>query len=114
MLLLHLLQGDREAEAERDLYLEPVEDLRRKLGLTPCQILKLTGSVYGLRTAPRRWYTGVKKDLLQLGWRIHQLDQCIFMYYDGDQLVGLCGVYVDDFLFAGDLQRPKWQAIKKK
>ena len=63
-------------------------------------ILKLTGSVYGLRNTPRAWYQIVRKDLEALGWRIHQLDQCVFVKYDGEELVGICGVYVDDFIIA--------------
>ena len=30
----------------------------------------------------------------------HQLDQCTFMFMNGTELVGLIGVYVDDFLVA--------------
>ena len=41
--------------------------------------------------------------LIALGWRVHKLDQCVFILYDGDELIGLFGVYVDDFLIAGKL-----------
>ena len=70
------LQGDKE-EQNRDVYLEPTADLRPRLNIGKESILKLTGSVYGLRNAPRAWYQRVKKDLEALGWRIHQLDQCV-------------------------------------
>ena len=100
------LQGDREAETKRDVYLEPLQELRTKLKLNREQILKLTGSVYGLRTAPRRWYTRVRRDLINLGWCVHQLDQCLFLLYDGDKRLGIGGVYVDDFVLAGDLKKP--------
>ena len=43
--------------------------------------MKLTGSVYELRNAPRAWYLRVRKDLEALGWRCHQLDQCVFLLY---------------------------------
>ena len=94
------LQGDKE-EQNRDVYLEPTADLRERLNITKEFLLKLTGSVYGLRNAPRAWYKRVRKDLEALGWRCHQLDQCVFLKYDGDELVGVCGVYVDDFIIAG-------------
>ena len=64
-------------------------------------ILKLTGAVYGLRNAPRAGYMIVLKDLEALGWRCQQLDHSVFLNYDGDELVGVCGVYVDDFIIAG-------------
>ena len=60
------LQGDKE-EQDRDVYLEPTADLRQRLRIGKESILKLTGSVYGLRNAPRAWYKRVKKDLEALG-----------------------------------------------
>ena len=76
-------------------------------------ILKLTGSVYGLRNAPRAWYKRVRADLESLGWRVHQLDQCVFMLYDKGELVGTCGVYVDDFIIAGKVNDPRWRKAKE-
>ena len=105
------LQGDKE-EQNRDVYLEPTADLRTRLNIGKESILKLTGSVYGLRNAPRARYQRVKKDLEALGWRIHQLDQCVFVKYDGEELVGICGVYVDDFIIAGK-QNSKNGRLKK-
>ena len=107
------MQGDKE-EQNRDVYLEPTADLRQRLNIGKESILKLTGSVYGLRNAPRAWYQRVKKDLEALGWRIHQLDQCVFVKYDGDELVGICGVYVDDFIIAGKPNNKKWQIEKDR
>ena len=107
------LQGDKE-EQNRDVYLEPTADLRDRLNITKDFLLKLTGSVYGLRNAPRAWYKRVRKDLEALGWRCHQLDQCVFLKYDGQELVGVCGVYVDDFIIAGKSNGQKWQAEKEK
>ena len=108
------LQGDKE-EQDRDVYLEPTADLRQRLRIGKESILKLTGSVYGLRNAPRAWYkTSVRKDLEALGWRCHQLDQCVFLKYDGGELVGMCGVYVDDVIMAGKQNGQKWQREKDK
>ena len=55
----------------------------------------------------------VKKDLEALGWRCHQLDQCVFLKYDGDELIGICGVYVDDFIVGGKPNGQKWKREKK-
>ena len=92
----------RQRRTKRDVYLEPTADLMKRLNIGKESILKLTGSVYGLRNAPRAWYQRVKKDLEALGWRCQQLDQCVFLKYDGEELVGICGVYVDDFIIAGN------------
>ena len=72
------LQGDK-TETERDVYLEPTREIRERLGFTEKQILRLLGSAYGLRTAPRSWYLRVKADLESLGWRMHQMEPCVFL-----------------------------------
>ena len=94
--------------------LEPTADLGTRLGIDNDFILKLTGSVYGLRNAPRAWYHRVRTDLEALGWGVHQLDQCVSIKYDGDELIGVCGVYVDDFTIAGKVNDPRWTAAKGK
>ena len=109
------LQGDR-GESERDVYAQPVPELAKYLGLTPEQIIRLEGAVYGLRNSPRRWWQRVKRDMERLGWRCHQLDQCIFLKFDsksGD-LVGICGVYVDDFLIGGNWSDSRYIAKLSK
>ena len=70
------------------------------------------GSAYGLRTAPRNWYQRVKRDLQGLGWTVHSLDNCVFSFYHKEELIGLCGVYVDGFLIAGSESNPIWQDAK--
>ena len=95
------LQGDKE-EQNRDVYLEPTADLRQRLNIGKESVLKLTGSVYGLRNAPRSWFKRVKKDLEALGWRCHQVDPMHFLKYGGEELVGICGVCADDFIIAGN------------
>ena len=36
----------------------------------------------------------------------------VFLLYDGNELIGICGVYVDDFIIAGSLNNKKWQLAK--
>ena len=73
------LHGDKK-EQDRDVYLQPTADLRTRLNIGKNSILKLAGSVHGLRNAPRAWYKRVRADLQSLGWRVHQLDQCVSSY----------------------------------
>ena len=108
------LQGEK-TEKDRDIFLELVPEIRKRLRLTERQLLRLMGSAYGLRTAPRSWFRRVQKDLISIGWRQSQLDQCVFVLYDeNENIIGLCGVYVDDFLIAGDIQSPRWKEAKSK
>ena len=37
-----------------------------------------------------------------------------FLLYDGSELVGVCGVYVDDFIIAGSPNNRKWQLANEK
>ena len=99
------LSGDCE-EAKRDVYTEPPEELRDKLQITRQQVLKLETAVDGLRNAPRAWWKRVVRDFTDTGWVQHQLDQSTFMFMNGSELVGLIGVYVDDFLVAGSDDDP--------
>ena len=91
------LSGDRE-EARRDVYAEPPQVMRDKLQISREQVLE--SAVSGLRNASRAWWKRDVRDLTETGW-VHQLDQCTFMFMNGTELVGLIGVYVDDFLVAG-------------
>ena len=36
-----------------------------------------------------------------------------FLLYDGSELVGACGVYVDDFIIVGSPNDKKWQHAKE-
>ena len=82
--------------------------------MTDKHILKHMGSAYGLRTAPRNWYQRVKRNLQNLGWKVHSLDNCVFLLCQKDELIGICGVYPDDFPIAGKDSNPAWQEAKKK
>jgi len=104
------LQGDRK-EQQRNVYVQPTAEIRRLLGLSDDELMKLEAAVYGLRNAPRAWYERIKGDLLKIGCRQHKLDSCLFCVYEGDQLVGLIGIYVDDCLMAGDNSSKKWRKV---
>ena len=45
---------------------------------------------------------------------MHSLDNCVFLIYVQNELIGLCGVYVDDFLIAGRESDKRWQQAKTK
>ena len=90
-------------EGSREVYVEPTPELAAKLGISKEQLCKIEGSIYGLRNAPRRWWTRVCDTMRQQGWTQHALDECLYMLQDKTgKLIGACGVYVDDFLITGD------------
>ena len=64
--------------------------------------------------APRARWKRVVRDLTETGWVQHQLDQCTLFFMNGTELVGLIGVYVDDFLVAGCDVDPVFSAALSK
>ena len=107
------LQGDSD-EGKRQVYVDPTAEVRKLLGMSSEQIMKLERAVYGLRNAPKAWYTRIRRDLIAMGARPHQLDTCLFQIYDNDKLVGMVGVYVDDCLIVGDTTNRVWLQFRKK
>jgi len=101
------LQGGR-AEAQRDVYVEPTAEIEKILGFSRDGIIKLEGAVYGLRSARRAWFERIKKDLLKLGARHHQLDSCFFLIR-GVQVRRTCRSLVDDCLMCGAPTSKTWK-----
>ena len=56
------LQGNL-GDSERDIYGDLPPDARRLFKLSDDGVIKLEGSVYGLRTAPKAWFSKVATDL---------------------------------------------------
>ena len=70
------LQGNM-GESERDIYGDLPPDARRLFKLSDDEVIKLEGSVYGLRTAPKAWFSKVATDLKKIGAVQHPLDHCV-------------------------------------
>ena len=96
------VSGDR-AESRRDAYAAPSRKLREKIS----EVLKLENCCVRSSRRTRQWWKRVVRDLTATGWVHHQLDQCT-------ELVGLIGVYVDDFLVAGCDDNPIFSAALSK
>ena len=70
------LQGD-SGESERTVYGDLPSDAREMFGVSPDEVIKFEGSVYGPRTAPMAWFARVVADLTRLAAKQHPLDQCV-------------------------------------
>jgi len=69
------------------------------------KIMKLKKALYGLRQAPRRWYTCLHEALQKSGLTRSLKDPCIMYLRDGDFKINV-GTHVDDLLFTtSDTQR---------
>eukprot|EP00438_Fugacium_kawagutii_P026186 Skav211360 [mRNA] locus=scaffold677:368899:370686:- [translate_table: standard] len=64
--------------------------------------MRMKKSAYGLSDAPLLWYEEADRRLQTMKWQRHELDKCSYMLVNGDTLVGLLILHVDDVLISGD------------
>ena len=59
-------------------------------------------AAYGLAEAPRAWFERLRRELLESGLVQSTLDSCLFMLIRDGELLGVCGIHVDDLLGGGE------------
>lgn len=64
------------------------------------KVYKLLKALYGLRQAPRAWYSRLNKYLKELGFEKCPYEQAVYTKKEGDECL-IIGVYVDDLLVTG-------------
>ena len=57
--------------------------------------------MYGLADASRSWYLKLKTELEHLGAKPVKLDQGVFVWFDGSNLIGIMVCVVDDVIWSG-------------
>ncbi|KAI0496003.1 hypothetical protein KFK09_022310 [Dendrobium nobile] len=67
----------------------------------PDHVCHLRKSIYGLRQAPRQWYTTFMNYLIQLGFQYSTADPSLLTFKQDSTLIFLL-VYVDDILVTGN------------
>ncbi len=82
----------------------------------PLRVLK---AFYGLVHAPRKWFETVEATLKGHGWKQLIADRCLYVLKElddkgRDQVVGLAGLHVDDFLLAGKEDSELYKNVEKK
>ena len=94
------LSGDA---SNRQLFFRPPEEVREFMHLSDDDVLRLEKAAYGLAEAPRAWFLRLTRELLAVGLVVSQLDPCVFCLRDNKtaELLGICGVHVDDLLGGG-------------
>ncbi|CAE7222193.1 unnamed protein product [Symbiodinium sp. CCMP2456] len=96
------LQGDPDTERPEAIYMRPPQDpvaLQAVPQWSDARLLyRLSAPVYGQSNAPRQWFNHVVRVLKKLGWTQHSLDPCLFMQRNGDKVVALLGIHVDDLI----------------
>ncbi|PKU84061.1 Retrovirus-related Pol polyprotein from transposon TNT 1-94 [Dendrobium catenatum] len=67
----------------------------------PNYVCRLQKAIYGLRQAPRQWYTTFTQFLLTIGFKYSQADPSLLTYTQNQTRIFLL-VYVDDILVTGN------------
>ena len=79
------LQG-KEHPGHRTLWIKLPSDARKLLGLTGTEgdraLMNLKKPMYGLRDAPRAWYSEAREPTSRLGATVHPLDPCCFLIHN--------------------------------
>ena len=98
-----------------DVYVEPLLEICKDLGIPEGSITRLAKAAYGLVQAPLEWYLTVDEFLRGIGFERCKTDPCCWGVYDTDnEPIGyVCG-HVDDFLFGGHEKDDRWLALEKQ
>ncbi|CAE7357392.1 RE1 [Symbiodinium sp. CCMP2592] len=100
------------------LYCIPCPEICEALGIPHESITRLRRACYGLVDAPLEWHKTVDEFLGSLQLERTWSDACCWVLREQDTVIGIITGHVDDFLFTGDEQHPKWQqtikAIKER
>ena len=102
------LSGDNSA---REIYFKPPPELKEWLQLSQDDLFRLEKAAYGLAEAPRAWFLRLSREMREAGLQQSQIDPCLFTLRVKGQLVGVCGIHVDDLLGGGT---PAMEAILTK
>jgi hypothetical protein len=80
-------------------------------GLGVCLKIAKGKTLYGMASAPRRWYFTLRKVMLSCGFSVSKADDCLFLLRDKQGNVeGLAGWHVDDGLLTGN--KNFWDKMK--
>ena len=93
------LSGDEDI---RNIFISPPDDVRQMLNLGHETVLRLRKAVYGLVTAPKKWWDRLKTSLIKHGFTSCVLDPCAFVLQKSGTIHGVLGVHFDDVIGGGN------------
>jgi hypothetical protein len=71
--------------------------------MKPGYVCKLDKAIFGLKQAPRAWYSRLSEKLIKLGFQVSKTNTSLFFYDKGGVAIFLL-VYVDDIIVASSSQ----------
>ena len=118
------LQTGTEEMEKQQIYTSGVPELRKALGASEDEILKLLKNVYGNATAPRGLWKDVDRTFTRLGGHRVIGDSSFWVWTEPNsnpmneadlhKVIGFVGGHVDDFNRAGDMENANWKQVRKK
>ena len=93
------LSGDEDV---RNIFIAPPDDVRKMLNVDHETVLRSRKAVYGLVTAPKKWWDRLEKSLIQHGFTSCSLDPCVFVLRKSGNVHGVIGVHVNDMIGSGN------------
>ncbi|PKU74273.1 Retrovirus-related Pol polyprotein from transposon TNT 1-94 [Dendrobium catenatum] len=78
----------------------------------PSHVCRLHKAIYGLRQAPRQWFTTFTNYLRQIGFSHSQADPSLLIFHEGITHIYLL-VYVDDILLTGNNVQAMTELVAK-
>ena len=85
-----ILCGDEDI---RNIFISPLDDVRQMLNLDHETVLRLIKAVYGLVSAPKKWWDTLKTSLIKHGLTSCALDPCAFVLQKSGKIHRVLGVY---------------------
>ena len=101
-------RNDPEASGseQQGLWISPPKWFPGKYKVKPGSCLKIppNKTLYGMASAPRRFYFHLRNTMLKAGFVVSRVDECVFFLKNPDtgEVDGVVGYHVDDGLLAGN------------
>ena len=95
---------DPENKESEGIWILPPKKFPEKYKLNGrCIKLPSNKTLYGMASAPRRFYFYLRGIMLEIGFEVSKFDECLFFWRGlHGQVKGVAGFHVDDGLLAGD------------
>ncbi|CAE7616057.1 RE2, partial [Symbiodinium sp. CCMP2592] len=71
-------------------------------GVSPHDLFRAKGSIYGTKDAGRSWWKKLFRSLRRHGWVMSRIEAALFFLFDAGALVGIYLSHVDDLFSAGE------------
>ncbi|CAE7352234.1 RE2 [Symbiodinium sp. CCMP2456] len=74
-------------------------------GISPHDLLRARGSIYGTKDAGRAWWKKLYKTLKRHSWLMSRIEAALFYLVEGGRLIGVMISHVDDLYCTGEGER---------